>query len=82
MEREDEDSRTTSLHHDLFGVIDIQPRIELSTGVQWERRHDTTLVLKLNVITEFRTCIMMTYQPSINWIGFGYGDMDQNNHKE
>ena len=40
-----EDSKTPSPSHNLFGLIEIQPRIELSEGVQRERGHDGTLVL-------------------------------------
>ena len=62
MEREDEDSRTASLHHDLFGLIEITPQIEWSTGVEWAGRHDATLVLQLNVIQR----VMYVYNDGIS----------------
>ena len=82
MERGGEDSRTTSPFHDLFGSIIIKPHNAQSTGAQWIRGHDVMLVQHLNVITEFRVCGMMAYQPAIKWIGFGYGGTDRHNQKE
>ena len=82
MKRGGEDSKTTSPCHDLFGSIIIKPHNAQSTGVQQAGRHDAELVLQLNVITDLCTSIMMTYQPSIEWIGFGNGDANYTNHKE
>ena len=39
-------------------------------------------VLQLSVITEFHTCVIITYHPSIKQIGFGDDDTGRTDHKE